>query len=203
MNKWGIPDWLEREVKDRDKTCVYCGIKMIDQMPPRGPRKAVATWEHIINNARIVTRENIALCCASCNSSKGTKILSDWIQSNYCKKRGINKDTVGDVVKAALKCTPNTHYDAMNCVVSWINGKILYRLDFQPTTSGTTHVTLHRDHYRFFIKLLSWADSSIPYFSYMTPLFRKIEFQKLRELSNGESVDYYTNAVREYIDHSA
>jgi len=25
MNPWGIPDWLEKEVKERDKTCIYCG----------------------------------------------------------------------------------------------------------------------------------------------------------------------------------
>ena len=103
MNKWGIPNWLEREVKARDKACVYCGIKMIEQTPQRGPRKAVATWEHIINDASIVNRENIARCCAACNSSKGTKKLSDWIQSIYCKKRGITKDTVAKVVKEALK----------------------------------------------------------------------------------------------------
>ena len=103
MNRWGIPDWLEKEVKKRDKTCVYCGIQMIEQMLPRGSRKAVATWEHIINDASIITRENIARCCAACNSSKGTKKLSDWIQSNYCKKRGINKDTVAEVVKNALR----------------------------------------------------------------------------------------------------
>ena len=103
MNHWGIPDWLEREVKERDKTCVYCGTQMIEQMPPRGPRKAVATWEHIINDASIVTRENIARCCVACNSSKGTKKLSEWIQSSYCKKRGINKDTVAEVVKEALR----------------------------------------------------------------------------------------------------
>ncbi len=103
MNDWGIPDWLEKEVKERDKICVYCGIQLIEQMPPRGPRKAMATWEHIINDESIVTRENIARCCAACNSSKGTKKLSDWIQSTYCKKRGINKDTVAEVVKEALK----------------------------------------------------------------------------------------------------
>ena len=76
---------------------------MIDRMPPRGPRRNVGTWEHIINDATIVSRENIARCCAACNSSKGTKKLSDWIQSTYCKKRGINKDTVAEVVKEALK----------------------------------------------------------------------------------------------------
>lgn len=106
MNHWGIPDWLEKEVKDRDKTCVYCGIQMIEQMPPGGPRKAVATWEHIINDASIVTRENVARCCVACNSSKGTKRLSDWLQSSYCKKRGINKDTVAEVVKEVLRLYP-------------------------------------------------------------------------------------------------
>jgi hypothetical protein len=103
MNDWGIPHWLEREVKERDKTCIYCGVQLVQQMPLAGPRKAVATWEHIINDASIVTRENIVRCCAACNSSKGAKKLSDWIQSSYCKERGINKDTVAEVVKRALK----------------------------------------------------------------------------------------------------
>lgn len=103
MNHWGIPDWLEREVKERDKTCAYCGIQMIEQMPPSGSRKAVATWEHIVNDAMIVTRENIARCCVACNSSKGTKDLSAWLQTSYCRKRGINENTVAEVVKNALK----------------------------------------------------------------------------------------------------
>jgi hypothetical protein len=102
-NNWGIPDWLEKEVRERDITCVYCGINMTEKMPPRGPRKAVATWEHIINDASIVTRENIARCCVACNSSKGTKKLSDWLESAYCKKHGINKDTVAEVVKSLLR----------------------------------------------------------------------------------------------------
>jgi hypothetical protein len=103
MNRWGIPDWLEDEVKNRDKACVYCGIEMIEKIPPHGRRRAVATWEHIINDAKIVTRENIARCCAACNSSKGIKDLSVWIQSSYCKERGINEETVAGVVKNALK----------------------------------------------------------------------------------------------------
>jgi len=102
MNNWGIPDWLEKEVRERDKACVYCGIQLIEKMPPRGPRQAVATWEHIINDASIITRENIARCCVACNSSKGTKKLSDWLQSSYCKKREITKDTVAEVVRDAL-----------------------------------------------------------------------------------------------------
>ena len=103
MNNWSIPNWLENEVQERDKVCVYCGIQMIQQMPPRGPRRNVATWEHIINDASIISRENIARCCVACNSSKGSKKLFDWIQSSYCKKRGINKNTVAEVVKEALR----------------------------------------------------------------------------------------------------
>jgi hypothetical protein len=103
MNPWSIPDELEKEVKERDKICIYCGVQMIQQMPTRGPRKTAATWEHIINDARIISRENIARCCVACNSSKGTRTLSDWLQSCYCKKKGINKDTVAEVVKVALR----------------------------------------------------------------------------------------------------
>jgi hypothetical protein len=106
MNNWRIPNWLEKEVQERDKTCVYCGTQMIEQMPPRGPRKNVATWEHIINDASIISRQNIARCCVACNSSKGSKKLSDWLQSSYCRNRGINEDTVAKVVKEALRVHP-------------------------------------------------------------------------------------------------
>ncbi len=103
MNNWNIPDWLEKEVRDRDKACVYCGIKMTERVPRGGSRTAAATWEHIINDARIVTRENIARCCAACNSSKGTKKLSDWLQSDYCRKKGITVDTVAEIVRKVLE----------------------------------------------------------------------------------------------------
>jgi len=103
MNRWGIPEWLEREVRQRDTDCVYCREPMSESTSAVGSRKAIATWEHITNDARIITRENIARCCASCNSSKGTKELSVWIQSSYCKRRGIDRDKVADVVKQALR----------------------------------------------------------------------------------------------------
>ena len=103
MNKWGIPEWLEREVSARDKSCAYCGIEMLEAVSAGAPRKAAATWEHIINDSGNVSRENIVRCCTSCNSSKGQKPLADWIQSSYCKSRGITRDSVSAIVKQALQ----------------------------------------------------------------------------------------------------
>ncbi len=102
MNRWGIPDWLEQEVRARDKACVYCGVRMVAKVSRGGSRKFLATWEHIVNDARIVTLENIALCCAPCNSSKGARKLAEWLESSYCRERGIGRDAVAVVVRRAL-----------------------------------------------------------------------------------------------------
>ena len=98
MNRWNIPRWLEDEVRGRDIVCVYCGVAF-GAMERAGSR---ASWEHIINDAKIITRENIVLCCRSCNSSKGARSLTDWIDSPFCKQRGISRDTVAEIVKTAL-----------------------------------------------------------------------------------------------------
>ncbi len=98
-NNWNIPDLLEKEVRERDKTCVYCGVKFT---PVKISKKSAASWEHIINDAQIINRDNIALCCCGCNSSKGQKCLSEWLQSKYCKERGITSETVAPIVKRAI-----------------------------------------------------------------------------------------------------
>ena len=98
MNRWNIPDSLEIELRKRDTDCVYCR-RTFDPLSP----KTRATWEHIINDLLIVTRENIARCCASCNSSKGEKPLSVWMASAYyCKTNGVTKDLVAEVVRRHL-----------------------------------------------------------------------------------------------------
>ena len=99
MNKWNIPDWLEKEVILRDIRCVYCGI----DFDSCGTRKSKRSWEHIVNDEEIITRENIALCCVSCNASKGAKLLTNWINSTYCQSKNINPKTVASVVQYALK----------------------------------------------------------------------------------------------------
>ena len=94
-------------MRERDTDCVYCREPMIKLVTLGASQKAVATWVHIVNDARIVTRENIALCCAGCNSSKGVKPLALWLESRYCKRRGITRDTVATIVKAALHMAPS------------------------------------------------------------------------------------------------
>ena len=100
MNRWNIPDWLEREIIKRDSCCVYCGV---DFTAPSGTRSDKPSWEHIVNDAGIITRANIARCCVGCNASKGTKNLVEWLDSRYCRTRGINPESVASVVRSALE----------------------------------------------------------------------------------------------------
>jgi len=99
MNRWNIPTWLEQEVIDRDRHCVYCGARFTSAKLPRRSRPS---WEHIINDENIVTRENIALCCIGCNASKGTKDLAVWLNSKYCGHHGITRHTVAPIIRTAL-----------------------------------------------------------------------------------------------------
>jgi hypothetical protein len=99
MNRWNIPNWLELEVLARDQQCVYCRVSFEPAGRTRGSRPS---WEHIVNDIRIINRENIARCCTSCNSSKGRKELAVWLESPYCQKRGITLETIAEVAKRAL-----------------------------------------------------------------------------------------------------
>jgi hypothetical protein len=102
-NKWGIPKEVEEYVLKRDFLCVYCGV---DFSINHESRKTKPSWEHIVNDIRISTIDNISLCCNSCNASKGAKLLEDWLDRKYCKTRGISMETVAQVVKEALDNPP-------------------------------------------------------------------------------------------------
>lgn len=108
MNRWNIPDWLEHDVIQRDRACVYCGVSFEIVSSLVGDRPS---WEHIVNDAGIITRENIVRCCRSCNSSKGTKSLENWLESSYCKRRGITEHTVAKVVQQLLENTGKSRGD--------------------------------------------------------------------------------------------
>jgi len=98
MNNWKIPEKLEKYIINRDKKCVYCKNSFIIK-----DKKRSMTWEHVINDASIITKDNIVLCCRSCNSSKGSKKLADWLNSDYCKNKNINYTSVDLVIKKHLK----------------------------------------------------------------------------------------------------
>jgi hypothetical protein len=100
MNRWNIPDWLEREVLERDRCCIYCGV---DFMLQSGRQRDKPSWEHIINDARIATRENIARCCVGCNASKGAKTLVEWLDSKYCRTRDITGESVASIAWCAVQ----------------------------------------------------------------------------------------------------
>ncbi|MBT3065507.1 hypothetical protein [Rhodoferax sp. U11-2br] len=110
MNKWNIPAWLENEVLERDRCCVYCGVSFAQVSKVRREQRS---WEHIVNDAKIVTRDNIALCCIGCNASKGAKTLEQWLMSRYCRDRQISAQSVSPVVRAALatRASPFTRPD--------------------------------------------------------------------------------------------
>lgn len=98
MNRWRIPAWLESAVRERDTRCIYCQVEFVKE----AAHSQRPSWEHIVNDARIVTIENIALCCRACNSSKGQKDLVVWLESDYCKRLGISPETVAEPAKEFL-----------------------------------------------------------------------------------------------------
>lgn len=103
-NRWGIPKEVEELVMTRDLKCIYCGREF---SYTKNSYKSRRTWEHIINDIRINGPENIALCCCSCNASKGTKQLREWLNSKYCFEKGITINNVAKIVKDQLeKNTP-------------------------------------------------------------------------------------------------
>ena len=91
-NTYRISDQDEREIRARDKTCVYCRVLM--KQYPHAMRASGATIEHFNNDGPFDKKYNAAICCRRCNSSKGTKTLSAWFKSPYCRENGINKNSV-------------------------------------------------------------------------------------------------------------
>jgi hypothetical protein len=100
-NTYGISDQDEREIRARDKMCVYCRILMKNY--PHAMRASGATIEHFNNDGPFQKKYNVAICCRRCNSSKGTKRLSVWLKTPYCRKRKINEETVLKPVKEYLR----------------------------------------------------------------------------------------------------
>ncbi|MBK9047542.1 MAG: HNH endonuclease [Bacteroidetes bacterium] len=84
---------------------MYCGISFSNSV---FTHKTKPTWEHIINVIKIKGTDNIVLCCASCNSSKGSKLLEDWLAGKYCStKRELQKKMLRRQIRNILNRPKN------------------------------------------------------------------------------------------------
>jgi hypothetical protein len=68
----------------------------------------MATIEHLNEKRPFYWDEGLkkgglAICCGSCNSSRGRKTLRDWFASPYCGQRHISATTVAAPVKRYLR----------------------------------------------------------------------------------------------------
>ena len=106
-NTWGIPTEMESAIRARDKLCVYCSRRMRAHPHTRGTPADKATIEHlggpplypIYYEERGFDQGSIAICCGSCNSSRGGLPITDWFETDYCIEYGINAHTVAPVVE--------------------------------------------------------------------------------------------------------
>jgi hypothetical protein len=106
--KYGIPQEQLDVIVARDKDCVYCHKAMIPH--DIANRSDSATIEHLNHRADWDSVQDfnsknkpvypiIAMCCWSCNSSRGSKPLLEWFKLNYCKKWNISQYSVSKVVR--------------------------------------------------------------------------------------------------------
>ncbi len=113
-NHFCIPKEIEDRIRDRDITCVYCHKPMKEYA--HGPRKDMAQIEHLNFDGPFywtdsckkgyvggLKEEDLAICCGSCNPSRGVIKLAVWFEGDYCKKRNINKESVAECVKKYIQ----------------------------------------------------------------------------------------------------
>lgn len=76
------------KIKQKYPICVYCGSKKN------------LTLEHImpIRKHGNHNRENIVIACKYCNSSKNDLLLNEWLNTLYCKEKGITKETINPIL---------------------------------------------------------------------------------------------------------
>lgn len=97
-NKYGIPEDELQKIRARDKTCVYCH-RLMTNPSANGWRGDWATIEHLNYLPPWDNPKTVAICCGSCNSSRGVKKLTDWFKSSYCTEKNIHEKTVTEPVR--------------------------------------------------------------------------------------------------------
>jgi hypothetical protein len=104
-NKFGIPVDVEHRIRARDIRCVFCAKEFSADL-----RRDMPTIEHLNEKPPFywhegLKEEGLAICCKSCNSSRGKKSLPDWFRTPYCTDRPIpiTADSVAEPVKRYLR----------------------------------------------------------------------------------------------------
>jgi hypothetical protein len=104
-NRFGIPSVVEQRLRTRDTRCVYCHTRFSRRSPKNRP-----TIEHLSEKPPFywsdgLKEDGLAICCSSCNSSRGKKKLRDWFRTPYCRERArpINTRTVAAAVRRYLR----------------------------------------------------------------------------------------------------
>jgi hypothetical protein len=101
-NNYGLPRDELQTIFERDKACVYCHKTMIGH----GANSRRGDWysiEHLNYLPPWDNPKTVAICCWSCNSSRGNKELTEWFKTPYCLSRGIKEDTVAEPVKNYIR----------------------------------------------------------------------------------------------------
>lgn len=70
-----------------------------------GRRGDWATIEHLNHLPPWDNPATVAICCWSCNSSRGNRKLQDWFKMPYCLGKSINENTVTEPVRKYLQYT--------------------------------------------------------------------------------------------------
>lgn len=106
---YGLPEQKLKEIVERDKYCVYCGVKMKMHDSSIGTPRDKMTIEHFSNKAPWGESVHVGMCCGSCNSSKGSKTMFGWFKTQYCLDRNINEKTVAGPVKKFITTMKKKH----------------------------------------------------------------------------------------------
>jgi hypothetical protein len=101
-NNYGLPNDELESIFKRDKTCVYCHKTMFDHLA-NSKRSDWYTIEHLNYLPPWNNPTTVAICCWSCNSSRGNKKLIDWFKTAYCVSKNINEETVTEIVRKYIQ----------------------------------------------------------------------------------------------------
>ena len=101
-NIYGLPEKELERIRARDKKCVYCHKKMADPKSDAW-RGDWATIEHLNHLPPWNNPDTVAICCSSCNSSRGNKTIISWFESRFCKEKNISLESVAKPVRDYVK----------------------------------------------------------------------------------------------------